>query len=128
MPPVERKANPGEPKQSKEALDVYVGSEKNKVAVKRKVVKKLSVDVTKQKFSRENPGEKKGAKHESVTITEEKIVRIAVPKNYAANVERNKCVKRSLLLIKELIVVATPKNNHFRRFYKAIKSISMRFK
>lgn len=102
-----------EPKQTKKALDVYGGG-KAKVAVKRKVVKKMSVDVTKTKVtkSKQKPGEKKGAKRELVTISEEKSVRIAVAENISANVEQNEWRKRSLLLIEELNEVAIKCNEN----------------
>lgn len=104
----------GEPKQSKKALDVYGGGGKTKVAVKRKVVKKLSVDVTKTKVtkSKQKPGEKKGAKRELVTISEEKTVRIAVAENISAKVEQSEWRKRSLLLIEELNEVAIKCNQN----------------
>lgn len=93
-------------KPSKKSLDVYGGG--GKVAVKRKVVKKVSVDVSKTKVtkSKPKPGQMKAIKRETVTISEEKTVQIAVAKNVSAKVEHDEWRKRSLLLIEELDEVA----------------------
>lgn len=94
--------------QAKKSLDVYGGGG-SKVAVKRKVIKKMSVDVSKAKVtkSKPKPSEKKEIKREMVTISEEKIVQIAVEENVPDNDEREEWRKRSLLLIEELDEVAT---------------------
>lgn len=93
-------------KPSKKSLDVYGGG--GKVAVKRKIVKKVSVDVSKTKMtkSKPKPGQTKAIKRETVTISEEKTVQIAVAENVPVKVEHDEWRKQSLLLIEELDEVA----------------------
>lgn len=108
----EKNANCRKKTDSKKSLDVYGGG--SKVGVKRKVFKKMSVDVSKTKLmrSKQKPGEKKGIKREMVTISEQKIVQIAVAENVSTNVEPDEWRKRSLLLIEELNEVATKCNEN----------------
>lgn len=94
-------------KQSRKSLDVYGGG--GKVAVKRKLIKKMSVDVSKTKVTRskQKPGsQKNGLKRELVTISEEKTVRIAMAQNVSSNGKQDEWRKSSLLLIEELNEVA----------------------